>query len=186
MVTKQIEEYGWNSVEGPHSCAYISPEIVSILERLNVNRVLDIGCGNGALSRTLGDKGYDVVGIDMDSRGLEFARSASPQTTYYQFGVEDDPSQLLGKEAKFDVVISTEVLEHLYYPTLLLSYSKAVLEDDGYLVLSTPYHVYLKNLVISVLNKWDSHFTSLRPGGHIKFFSKKPSHYCWKEMVSSL
>jgi hypothetical protein len=39
-------------------------------------------------------------------------------------------------------------------------------------VVSTPYHGYLKNLVISLLDKWDSHHTALWHGGHIKFWSQ--------------
>jgi len=37
----------------------------------------------------------------------------------------------------------------------------------------TPYHGYLKNLVISLVGGWDRHFQVERDGGHIKFFSKR-------------
>ena len=43
----------------------------------------------------------------------------------------------------------------------------------GEMIISTPYHGYLKNLLISLLNGWDKHFTVLLDGGHIKFWSKK-------------
>jgi 2-polyprenyl-6-hydroxyphenyl methylase/3-demethylubiquinone-9 3-methyltransferase len=39
--------------------------------------------------------------------------------------------------------------------------------------MSTPYHGYLKNLAISLVNGWDRHFEVHRDGGHIKFFSKR-------------
>lgn len=39
--------------------------------------------------------------------------------------------------------------------------------------MSTPYHGYLKNFMISILNKWDAHHFSLVEGGHIKFFSMR-------------
>jgi len=41
------------------------------------------------------------------------------------------------------------------------------------LVISTPYHGYIKNLALSVFDKWDSHHTPLWHGGHIKFWSRK-------------
>lgn len=44
--------------------------------------------------------------------------------------------------------------------------------DSGYLVISTPYHGYLKNLALSIFNKWDDHHTPLWHGGHIKFWSR--------------
>jgi hypothetical protein len=48
-----------------------------------------------------------------------------------------------------------------------------VLKPGGYLVLSTPYHGYLKNLALSLTGKWDFHHSPLRDGGHIKFWSRK-------------
>ena len=41
------------------------------------------------------------------------------------------------------------------------------------LIISTPYHGYFKNLIICLLNKFDSHFNPLWNYGHIKFWSKK-------------
>lgn len=40
-------------------------------------------------------------------------------------------------------------------------------------MISTPYHGYLKNLALSVFNKWDKHHTPLWHGGHVKFWSRK-------------
>ena len=39
------------------------------------------------------------------------------------------------------------------------------------MVLSTPYHGYLKNLALALSGRLDAHFGALRDGGHIKFFS---------------
>ena len=43
----------------------------------------------------------------------------------------------------------------------------------GYVILTTPYHGYLKNIAISLFNEWDQHHHPEREGGHIKFFSEK-------------
>ena len=117
--------------------------------------------------------GYKVVGIDFDEKGVEISRRAHPNITFYQCGVQDDPTELLKKEGYFDAVISTEVIEHLYSPHLLPQYASKVLNRGGYLILSTPYHGYLKNLAIGIFDKWDDHHTSLWHGGHIKFWSRK-------------
>jgi len=168
-----VDDYGWKSAEAPHSCNYITPEILVNISRLGAHRILDLGSGNGALCRKLADLGYDIVGVDVDKKGIEIARQTYPEIPFYNFNVGDDPGLLLAKEQSFDVVVSTEVIEHLYSPHDLIRYARAVLNKDGYLILTTPYHGYIKNLVISILNKWDFHFTALRPGGHIKFFSRK-------------
>ena len=47
-----------------------------------------------------------------------------------------------------------------------------VLKPGGYLLVTTPYHGYLKNLALSVFGKWDKHHTALWHGGHIKFWSQ--------------
>ena len=39
------------------------------------------------------------------------------------------------------------------------------------MLLGTPYHGYLKNLVLAATGKMDAHFSALHNGGHIKFFS---------------
>jgi len=108
-----------------------------------------------------------------------------------------------GIPEKYDVIVSMEVIEHLYSPKTYLANIYTWLNDDRYLILTTPYHGYLKNLTITLLNKFDNHFNPLWEGGHIKFFSKgtmfnilkdsglKPIkftgcgriHYLWKSMV---
>ena len=43
----------------------------------------------------------------------------------------------------------------------------------GRLILSTPYHGYLKNVALAVSGRLDAHHTVLWDGGHIKFFSRR-------------
>lgn len=72
----------------------------------------------------------------------------------------------------FDTVICMEVVEHLFDPHQLVNTTRDALQDDGYAIISTPYHGYLKNLALSLVDKWDFHHHPLRVGGHIKFWSK--------------
>lgn len=83
--------------------------------------------------------------------------------------VYDLPSQLLNNQ--FDVVISAEVIEHLFCPKELLKNAKKCLKPGGQLILTTPYHGYFKNLVLAASGKLDQHFTVHWDSGHIKFFS---------------
>ena len=63
-------------------------------------------------------------------------------------------------------------IEHLFTPHRLPDYAHSVLREGGYLVVSTPYHGYLKNLLLSLFDKWDYHHKSPCVGGHIKFWSR--------------
>lgn len=129
--------------------------------------MLDAGCGNGALANKLELAGYDVVGGDGDEGGIAIARSQYPNVRFSVDLFENEPS------STFDAVVSTEVIEHLYSPHELVRYSMQALRPLGHLIISTPYHRYLKNFVLSLFGKWDEHFTALWHGGHIKFWSRR-------------
>lgn len=173
MTENVVEDYGWTTAQGPHSCGYVTPRVLEILKELRAKRVLDLGAGNGNLCSQLAAAGYQTVGIEYDKKGVELAISAHPGIPFYNFGVQDDPARLLAHESEFDTVVSTEVIEHLFSPHLLPIYARGCLKQGGYLVVTTPYHGYLKNLALSILNKWDVHHTALWHGGHIKFWSRE-------------
>lgn len=169
-----VDQYGWQSSSGPESCGYITPEVLRILKRLKVNRVCDLGAGNGALAGALRDAGFQAAGVEYDKQGVEIARQNYPGINFYNLGVQDDPTTVLAAESElFDAVVSTEVVEHLFSPHLLPVFARQIVRGGGYLVISTPYHGYLKNLALSVFNKWDKHHTALWHGGHVKFWSRK-------------
>ena len=94
------------------------------------------------------------------------------EPNFYNLGVQDDPDVVVAAEGLFDAVVSTEVIEHLFSPHLLPQFARALLRENGKLIVTTPYHGYLKNLALSVAGKWDHHHTALWHGGHIKFFSR--------------
>lgn len=164
-------DYTFSSADAAHTNAYLSPVILALCKAYNVSRILDLGCGNGALAGDLVTAGFTVVGCDPSESGIHHARQAVPQARFYQVGVYDDPGAIA--ETGFDMVVSTEVVEHLFYPRYLPRFAVAKLKPGGILVLSTPYHGYIKNLVLSLLNKWDGHHTALWDGGHVKFWSSK-------------
>ena len=173
-MAKIVNEYGWGSLCEPKSCGYITPRVLRILDVLKAKRVCDIGSGNGALVIKIQEAGYYVIGVEYDKQGVAISQKNYQGINFYNLGVQDDPTQILSQEGRFfDVVISTEVIEHLFSPHLLPIFARQLLIGGGYLVISTPYHGYLKNLVLSLFNKWDKHHTPFWRGGHIKFWSRK-------------
>jgi 2-polyprenyl-3-methyl-5-hydroxy-6-metoxy-1,4-benzoquinol methylase len=65
------------------------------------------------------------------------------------------------------------VVEHLYAPREWARGCFAALKPGGHLICTTPYHGYFKNLVLSLLGRWDSHANPLWDGGHIKLWSRR-------------
>lgn len=164
-----VGSYGWKGGEAQCSQEYIAPALIATLKRLKTQRILDLGCGNGALTRALAEAGFDVLGCDADREGIDHAKLAGGQFTVAS--IYDNPAKL--GHGDFDAVVSAEVVEHLFSPRQLPAFAAAVLKPHGYLIVTTPYHGYLKNLALSLFNKWDTHLDPFWEGGHIKLFSRK-------------
>ena len=174
MNTSETARYGWENADSLCSHGYILPAIEKIIAGFQSHepiRILDLGCGNGFVTARLAELGYSITGVDASPDGLEIARSAYPNIQFELCSIYDDALAEIVAEP-VDCIISLEVVEHLYYPRKLFEKSFALLKSGGQLIVSTPYHGYLKNLSISILNGWDNHFGVDIDGGHIKFFSK--------------
>jgi 2-polyprenyl-3-methyl-5-hydroxy-6-metoxy-1,4-benzoquinol methylase len=133
---------------------------------------LDVGCGNGFNTGQLLARGGEVIGIDPSKSGIAIARETYPRARFELLSVDDKPLDNLQTES-FDVVVSTEVIEHLFEPRKFVAGCYAALKPAGRFIVSTPYHGYLKNLSIALFNGWDRHANPLADGGHIKFWSRR-------------
>ncbi len=166
------KDYGWtDGTTDAHN--YLYTDLVSLLDKKQ-SRILDVGCGNGALAIRLIKEGYDVYGIDASITGIEIAQRSNLDRFYIQdINSGELPIELT--DFYFSTIISTEVIEHLYNPRGYIEFCKQVLMQNGggELIISCPYHGYLKNLVLAITGKFDNHFTVLWDGGHIKFWSRK-------------
>lgn len=175
----QEYEYSYQSSQEFHHHGYLKKPILELLNEMFVSshpntnnekiRVLDLGCGNGSFSNIIAQAGYDVTGSDDSQSGIKFAQEAYPNCQFIQESIYDLSPEKLGK--KFDVIIAVDVIEHLFYPKELVGIAKKCLNPNGYLIITTPYHGYWKNLALAIMGKWDQHLTVLWDGGHIKFFS---------------
>ena len=168
----EYQEYGYKTADPCHTFYYIHPQLLSLLDK-NINKcILDLGCGNGYIANFLISKGFNVYGTDASDDGISIAREKNPDRFFIQdFSTGELPEEL--QHLKFDTIISTEVIEHLYDPYKFVEMCKKILsESKGELIVSTPYHGYFKNLMLSIFNKWDMHISPLWQGGHIKFWSK--------------
>jgi 2-polyprenyl-3-methyl-5-hydroxy-6-metoxy-1,4-benzoquinol methylase len=168
----QYQDYGYHNDKRPHNFGYQLSTLLKLIDPEKNKCILDVGCGNGYLVNLLLSMGYKAYGIDASEKGIAIANQSNPG----HFFVIDVSTNLLPealKELEFDTLISTEVIEHLYDPAGFVEFCAGILNRGGEFVISTPYHGYLKNLTISLLNHWDKHWSPTWLGGHIKFWSKK-------------
>jgi SAM-dependent methyltransferase len=97
-------------------------------------RVIDIGCGTGdVLTLPLAEHGYDVLGIDTHGPSVEIAQArVQVPTLHYRCCDIDEIHE------RFDVVILSEVLEHLDDPAALVKKARRVVEKNGILLITIP------------------------------------------------
>ncbi len=178
----EYKDYGYTIANNDHTESYLVDTILSLLNMDENKLILDIGCGNGWLTAILLQKGFEVYGTDASESGVQIANQRkecqAENGGKKRFFLQDLTTDSLPKELvdlKFDTIISTEVIEHLYDPRKYISFCKQILQKNngGQILITTPYHGYLKNILIAVSGKMDAHFSALWDGGHIKFWSKK-------------
>ena len=158
--------YHYGSASPGHHYRYLFRPLLDLLGPPHARRLFEIGFGNGAVANELTRIGFDVYGIEPSSEGVEYAANDRlRQSSVYDIQASDWPI--------FDVVLSLEVIEHLYAPRELPRRAFEILRPGGTFILSTPYHGYWKNLAIALTNSWDNHWNPLWDHGHIKLWSAR-------------
>ena len=113
---KQIHQYDKFSAEyasltqvDPAKRFIQYPEALKLLGKVENKKILDIGCGNGTLTRMLARRGAIVVGYDPSIRQIEEAQKLEQEETLgIRYFAADKPPNLPGY--KFDKVVSVMVL----------------------------------------------------------------------------
>ncbi len=102
--------------------------------------VLDLGCGAAIVADELADLPVRYVGLDYGGHHITFAatkhRSGSPGRLRASF-VSGDAERLPFRDTSFDVVVWSEVIEHLLRPELAVWEVARVLRPGGTLVMTT-------------------------------------------------
>ncbi|MFT5179646.1 MAG: 2-polyprenyl-3-methyl-5-hydroxy-6-metoxy-1,4-benzoquinol methylase [Candidatus Paceibacteria bacterium] len=129
-------------------------------------KVLDIGCRDGVLTKEYAE-GNTVLGVDIDQEALDdLAERLSIETRKIDLHADWN----IPKNS-FDVVVAGEVLEHLYYPDIVVSKISDVLKDGGMLIGSVPNAFSLINRLRLLIGKKKG--TPLCDPTHINHFSRK-------------
>lgn len=99
-------------------------------------KVLDVGCGNGIISLHLGKLGFNVTGIDVSEKAIQTAKEHNvfPNVNFRVQSAEE----VVASGELFDVIVCSEVLEHLDNPAALIKVLHQILKDDGILIVTVP------------------------------------------------
>lgn len=113
------------------------------IKRVGAETVLDFGCGEGFLLDKMSERGVDLsgyVGIDLRADALDFARRRHAEATFVQADIFEWPTDA----RNFDLVIASEVLEHLPEPEAALR--RLVELCSGQLLLTVPHEPWFRLL----------------------------------------
>ena len=133
-------------------------------------RVLDVGCGSGVhgadLKRVLGHR---VTGVDLSEESIAKARSRLAAAHVADVTrPEDYPF-----DAGFDVLLFSDILEHLYDPTAVLRDHLKLLKPGGHVVVSLP-NVAIWNVRLELLfGRFRYQDTGTLDRTHIRFFNQR-------------
>lgn len=97
-------------------------------------KILEVGCGFGYLTYSLKKAGYDILGIDISQVAVENAQKKYGNH-FLCVDINDYAKQ---SGAQYDVVIFTEVIEHIEDIKGFLTSANALLRSGGDLVVTTP------------------------------------------------
>ena len=171
MTDGPVPEYPYRHGGGALHHEFIFPVLKRWLSG-SPGPVLDLGCGNGSLTaRVKRELAVECVGVDSSRSGMVLAHQSHSGIPFLHHSVSDPlPPDLQGR---FQAVIAVELIEHLFLPAQLFERAREAMVPGGELILSTPYHGYLKNVAIAVSGRFDRHVDPLWDFGHIKFFSPR-------------
>lgn len=166
----QFYERYWNNDSGHLPDFHIKwPKLRQFIPNQKNITILDFGCGQGAILEELKKINPDAryIGLDVSGTALEKAKKRLPGVEFHL--IVDGEKLPLGDRI-VDFIFSSEVIEHIYDTENAFSEMTRILKPGGQVLLTTPYHGFLKNLAIT-LTGFDKHFDPFGP--HIRFFSKK-------------
>ena len=145
------------------------PKLSAFIPKKGSIKILDFGCGKGevigAMKKINPDAKY--FGADVSIAALDYAAKKYSDVNLSKI---EDGGPLPFENSQFDFIFSSEVIEHIYDTENAFRELSRVLKSDGEILLTTPHHGLIKNLLL-VLFGFDNHFNPIGP--HVRFFSKK-------------
>lgn len=107
-------------------------------------RSLEVGCGTGAITRTFRHRVTDLVVSDLSERLAQETAAANNA-----IGRAEDAANLSFDDGSFDLVITSECVEHLPDPPRAVGELLRVLKPGGQLILTTPNRLWLPLVLLA-------------------------------------
>lgn len=160
------------TVEAPDVYSHANPIFVrEVASHGSMPIVLDVGCWNGTLGRTLiRECGAIVDGIERDADQAATARAIG----YRVVDIADLDSKIPeAGERSYDFILFGDVLEHLVHPSTVLANISRRLKPGGRVLVSLPNIAFVGNRLSHLLGRWDYSDYGILDRTHLRFFTKQ-------------
>jgi len=107
---------------------------------------LDVGCGNGSFECSIEDHIENYVGIDISSRAIQIAKQSSKKGMF----LIGSACALPIRNGSNNLILCSEVLEHIPDYWMAVKEISRVLQADGHLILTTPNYMNPSVLLTSL------------------------------------
>lgn len=127
----------WKKMAAPRARMSV---FLDFLERLPREHIVDLGCGNGELLAEFRARHPDIApyGIDSSSAQIEANRKNAPEIQWRTYDLDQTTGFPTELESRFDVVVASEIIEHVRNPEALLKNAlRFARAGTGTLLLST-------------------------------------------------
>jgi SAM-dependent methyltransferase len=104
-----------------------------LARRIPGGQFLDVGCNGGFMVEAARERGFDAHGIELDPVSVRYAREHYPKNGYFEGRIED-----YAPDAPFDLIYSSEVIEHVPEVSGFVAAIARLLKPGGHLYVTTP------------------------------------------------
>ncbi len=157
-----------------HKYDNVNPVTLDYLLNIGLKQpaILDIGCWNGTLGRTLRSRSFTctIDGIDVDQDALQVAQNQCGYENVYRHDINTLAAPDIAR-TRYDIIVFGDVLEHIIDPGRLLRCLLPKLSDGGYFIVSLPNVAFLKYRLLHLLGRWNYTETGIMDRTHLRFFT---------------
>ena len=165
---------GWwdnqGSMKSLHDINPLRLDYIKAQTALCGKKILDVGCGGGLLTEKIAEQGALVTGIDHSAQMIEVAKQHAYQSGLSIQYIESTIEELTRSPEKlYDIILCTELLEHVPQFESIILACKKVLKPGGLVIFATINRNFLSFLlviigaeyVLGLLPKRTHHYNSL-------------------------
>lgn len=135
-------------------------------------KILDVGCGYGQNGAAMMKKNNIVFGVDLSPLAIEKAKKRLTCAVVADFSrPETIPEEIKGE--KFDMVVFSDILEHVYNPLSLIRNARPLMKENAILLVSVPNIANWLNRLQLLLGSWEYTVSGIMDRTHIRFFTLK-------------